>query len=265
MSGASRTSTAETPSEQLSYPVPWKLVAGLTEHIWRGTRTDVDAFTRSILSYIQPPPVLQGMELLPADPRFLLVANHYQRKGLWILHSAGVLTQAIRQHYGPGDPPVRWVVTANWPPWKLGPIQFRSPGDILLPRVAHALHCYAIPFAGKDPKRTARALRRILVEARHVDRPIGLFPEGVAGSAGKLTSALPGIDRFLVQMARLGLPLVPCGISESGRFLIRFGAAIAPGEVLAATHPDQLAMDRIAALLAAGQSEPGGQAASPLA
>lgn len=139
------------PQELIQYPVPWKLVAGLTDHIFQGTRTDVDAFTREILGYIQPPPVFEGLQALPANPRFLLVANHYQRKGLWILHSAGVLTQAIRQHYGPGDPPVRWVVTANWPPWKFGPVQFRSPGDILLPRVAHALHCYAIPFAGKTP------------------------------------------------------------------------------------------------------------------
>ncbi len=236
-------------SEQLSYPVPWKLVAGLTEHIWRGTHTDVDAFTREILSYIQPPPLFEGMELLPEDPRFLLVANHYQRKGLWILHSAGVLTQAIRQHYGPADPPVRWVVTANWPPWKLGPFQFRSPGDLLLPRVAHALHCYAIPFAGKDPKRTAKALRRILQDARHVQRPIGLFPEGVAGSAGVLTQALPGIDRLMLQLAKLGLPAVPCGISESGRFLIRFGPPISASAIKAADNAASLVMSRIAELI----------------
>lgn len=242
-------SSRSPQSELLRYPVPWKLIAGLTEHIWRGTRTDVDAFTRAILGYIQPPPVFEGFEHLPGNPRFLLVANHYQREGLWILHSAGVLTQAIRQHYGAGDPPVRWVVTANWPPWKFGPIEVRSPGDILLPRVAHALHCYAIPFAGKDPKRTAKALRRILQDAKQVDRPIGLFPEGVAGFAGKLTDPLPGIDRFLRQLARLGLPAVPCGISEAGRFLIRFGAPITPSDILQAENPAALAMQRIAELI----------------
>lgn len=239
----------QAPSDQLSYPVPWRLVAGLSEHIWRGTRTDVDAFTREILGYIQPPPVFEGLENLPENPRFLLVANHYQRKGLWILHSAGVVTQAIRQHYGPGDPPVRWVVTANWPPWKLGPLRFRSPGDILLPRVAHALHCYAIPFAGKDPKGTAKALRRILQEAKRVDRPVGLFPEGVAGAAGQLSDALPGIDRLILQLARQGMPAVPCGISEAGRFLIRFGSPVSPEELRNAENPATLVMQRIAGLI----------------
>jgi hypothetical protein len=236
-------------NEQIRYPVPWDLVFGLTNHIRRGTSTNVDAFTRGVVARMDPPPVYEGLDRLPADPRFLLIANHYQREGLWILHSASAVTQAIRKHYGEQDPPVRWVVTANWPRWKVGPWSFPSPGDLILPRVANALHCYSIPFSGKDPKRTARSLRRILQEARTLTRPVGLFPEGVAGSAGKLTDPLPGVDRFVLQMARLGIPAVPCGISERGRFLIRFGSLVTAAELTHAEDPAREMMRRVAELL----------------
>lgn len=239
----------ESAAEPLRYPVPWDIVFGLTGHLRRGSQTDVDAFTRGVVARIQPPPVYEGLEHLPPDPRFLLIANHYQRKGLWILHSASAVTQAIRQHYGEGDPPVRWVVTANWPRWRLGPWTFPSPGDLLLPRVAHALHCYSIPFSGKDPKQTARSLRRILQQAHSVTRPIGLFPEGVAGSAGKLTQALPGVDRFVLQLARMGIPAVPCGISESGRFVVRFGKLVTAAEIAASPNAAEEMMRRVAGLI----------------
>lgn len=214
-------------SEPVSYPVPWDLVFSLTPHIARQTRRDVDDFTRSVVERMRPEPLMEGLDHLPADPRFVLAANHYQRRGLWILHSAAVLTQAIRRAYGPGDPPVRWLVTANWPRWRFGPWSFRSPGDILLPKVAHALWCYPVSFAGSDPAFTARSLRAILRDARSLTRPIGIFPEGVAGAAGQLGPALPGVERFL---GRLGLPVVPAAVSETGgRLRVRFGAAAAPG------------------------------------
>lgn len=213
-------------SEPVSYPVPWDLVFSLTPHIARGTRHDVDGFTRALVARMTPEPLVEGLDLLPQDSRFVLAANHYQRKGLWILHSAAVLTQAIRRAYGPGDPPVRWLVTANWPRWRFGPWSFRSPGDILLPKVAHALWCYPVSFAGANPAFTARSLRTLLRDVRTLTRPIGIFPEGVAGTAGRLNPALPGVDRLLRQ---LKLPIVPAAISESdGRLRVRMGTPVPP-------------------------------------
>lgn len=239
----------EPATEPLRYAVPWDLVFGLSGHVRRGSQTDVDAFTRGVVARMTPPPVFEGMEHLPADPRFLLIANHYQREGLWILHTASAITQAIRERYGEGDPPVRWVVTANWPRWKIGRWSFPSPGDLLLPRVAHALHCYSIPFSGKEPGRTARSLRRILSEARGLERPIGLFPEGVAGSAGALSEALPGVDRFLRQLARAGMPAVPCGVSEHRRFMIRFGAPMTAQELMESPDAASEMMLRVGKLI----------------
>jgi hypothetical protein len=234
----------------IQYPVPWDLVFGLTPHIMHGTQRSVDDFSASVVARMIPEPQILGLQLLPENPRFLLVANHYQRKGLWILHSASVVTQAIRKRYGVGDPPVRWVVTANWPAVRLGPWKFANPGDRLLPRVADALGCYAVSFAKNNPGFTARSIRRLLREAPGVTRPIGLFPEGVAGSAGKLTEPLPGVDRLISHLAKSGMPAVPMAISEAGRLIVRFGETVAAPELAAAPNSAHLLMKRIADLLA---------------
>lgn len=244
-----------TVSAPLSYPVPWKLVFGLGPHIANRTPTSVDAFSAGICAVMNPAPLVTGFEELPTSARFVLVANHFQRKGMWILHPAAVLTQAIRQHYGPGDlysagdPPVRWMVTANWPRLRIGPWSFPSPGDWLLPRVADALACYPVSFAGSNQGFTARSLRRILREAPRASRPLGIFPEGVAGSAGGLTRPLPGINRLIAHLAKSGLPVQPAAILETDRLIIRFGQTVSVHELLAAPDPAELAMKRIGDLL----------------
>ena len=178
----------------------------------------------------------------------MLVANHYQRQGLWILHTAAAITQAVVAVRGPGDPPVRWMVTANWPPWRLGPWRIPSPGDRLLPRVAEALQCYPVSFSGSNPAYTAGSLKRLLRESRSSTVPIGIFPEGVAGTAGRLTDPLPGIERVL---KLLGRPVVPCGVSEAGRLVLRFGPPVTAVELAAAgVDAARLVMGRVAQLLA---------------
>ncbi len=234
---------------QLAYPIPWRLVFGLGPHIAKGTRTSVDSFSAGIVAQMQPEPQIRGRENLPESACFVLVANHFQREGMWILHPAAVLTQAIRKHYGPGDPPVRWVVTANWPRIHVGPLSFASPGDLLLPRVAHALHCYPVSFAGCNQAFTARSIRRILREAPKSGRPLGLFPEGVAGAAGKISQPLPGVDRLLLHLAKAGMPVVPAGVSEDGRLIVHFGVVIGTREVMAAADPAALAMQRVSELM----------------
>lgn len=235
--------------KQLAYPVPWRLVLGLGPQIANGTRTSVDAFSAGICAQMDPPPQIVDECNLPESARFVLVANHYQRKGMWILHPAAALTQAIRKHYGPTDPPVRWIVTANWPRVRLGLLSFPSPGDVLLPRVAEALACYPVSVARSNQAFTARTLRRILREAPNSTRPLGLFPEGIMGSAGKLSQPLPGIERLLGYLAKAGLPVMPAGITEHNRLIIRFGRLITAEQLLNADNAAVLAMQKLAELL----------------
>ena len=237
-------------SELVSYPIPWRSVFNLWPNMLHRTPTSVDAFSASIVANLPLAPRITGLENLPPSARFVLAANHYQRPGLWIMHPASVLTQAIRQHYGPADPPVRWMVTANWPPIKFGPWKFRSPGDILLPRVADALACYPVSFVRSNPAYTARSLRRILREAPLLNRPLGIFPEGVAGSAGKLTDPIPGVNRLLSHLAKHGLPVQPAAIGEEqGRLLVRFGPTISCAAILEARDAAKFTMQHIAEIL----------------
>ncbi len=234
----------------IQYPVPWDQVFSLWPHIVNGTRRNVDDFSAKIVAKMDPGPQILGLEHLPENPRFVLVANHYQRKGLWIIHVASALTQIIAERYGRRvDPPVRWMVTANWPALKVGPWNFPSPGDILLPRVAHALSCFPVSFVGNNPAYTASTLKRILKATDTLERPIGIFPEGVAGSAGSLSDPLPGVDRFMALLARRGWPAMPAGISEKGRFVIRLGKLVAADEMIAAPDAAKLLMGRVAQLI----------------
>lgn len=231
----------------LRYPVPWDLVFGLAPHLANRTQQNIHDFTRGIVARMDPAPRLVGLEHIPREGPFVLVANHYQRKGLWILHTAAAMTQAVVAARGTGDPPVRWMVTANWPPWRFGPFSMASPGDRLLPRVAEVLQCYPVSFSGGNPAYTAASLRRLLREARSSPVPIGIFPEGVAGAAGVLTDPLPGIERVLVLLRR---PVVPCGVSEDGRFVLRFGSPVAAAELEAAgADAAKLVMRQVAQLM----------------
>jgi hypothetical protein len=89
----------------------------------------------------------------------------------------------------------------------------------------------------------------MLRDVKTLGRPIGLFPEGAAATAGKLSPPLPGVDRLLRQLAKRGWPVLPAAISEDGRFVIRFGPVVAAGALLGAPDPAALAMQRIKDLL----------------
>lgn len=229
--------------------VPLRLIFSLGPNILHRKPTSVDSFTAGLCKVI-PPALIKGTENLPADPTFVLAANHYQRKGLWILFPAAILTQVIRRHYGPSDPPVRWIVTANWPRIRLGRLSFPSPGDILLPRVADALACYPVSFAGSNQAFTARSIRRILREAPRSNRPLGIFPEGVGGSAGIFTNPIPGVERLLSHLAKAGMPVVPACISEAaGRLVFQIGPVITTGEIQHSQNAARLVLSTIQSLL----------------
>ena len=237
---------------EVAIKVPWRLIFGLGPNIVDRSPTSVDVFTAGICKVIKPEPLISGLENLPENPTFVLAANHYQRKGLWILFPAAILTQIIRQHYGPADPPVRWMVTANWPRIRLGRLSFPSPGDILLPRVADALACYPVSFAGSNQEFTARSIRRVLREAPRASRPLGIFPEGVGGSAGVLTKAIPGVGRLLTHLAKAGMPVVPVCISEAqGRLVFRIGGVVKTREIIQSSDAAALVLACIQALLPA--------------
>lgn len=239
----------------VQYAVPWDLVFGLTPHIANGTRRDVDDFSASVVARMDPAPVFENLENIPTAGKFLVIPNHFERPGVWILHSASAVTQGVRQVLGPGNPPVHWVVTANWPPMRVGPWTIPSPGDILLPKVAHALHCFPVSFARLNPGFTAASIRRLLKAAPTLVRPIGIFPEGVAGTADHIADPLPGVERLIAHLAKLGYAAVPVGIREEDRLIVRFGTAISSSELAASSNAAQLLMNHVRQLVSGSDPE----------
>ena len=72
----------EGPRGLKRYPVPWRQVLALTPYIGQRTRYSVRRFTEEPVKLLQPAPEVTGLDQLPPSPRFILAANHYQRKGL---------------------------------------------------------------------------------------------------------------------------------------------------------------------------------------
>jgi 1-acyl-sn-glycerol-3-phosphate acyltransferase len=227
---------------ELRYPVPWDIIFRLTPYIARGTPAPTPVLLRSLLERMQPRPLYAGLEHIPPAPPFVLAANHYQRRHLWIAHAAAALAEPLRLRFC--STPVRWIVTSNWPPLVLGPLRIPSPGDWLLPRVAAALGYYSVPFAASRPGRTASSLRRLLRDAP--SSIVGIFPEGARATTGPLSPPLPGLDRLFLHLARAGLAVLPARVSESGsRFLIRFGAPLPPPLIIESPSRSSLVMRAI--------------------
>jgi hypothetical protein len=85
-----------------------------------------------------------------------------------------------------------------------------------------------MPPALQDIEERARAVRQVLEYARRVEYPvIGLAPEGRDApheQPGVLIEPPPGVGRFVLQLARLGLSISPVGVyEEAGNLCIRFG------------------------------------------
>ena len=160
------------------------------------------------------------------------------------------LTQAIRQHYGPGDPPVRWLVTANWPSIRVGPLRFPSPAICSsesgrCARVlsgllrSHESHLYSAQLAQNFPRHAAS------------ESPFGHF----SGRRGRFGRPIDGADSwrgtFADSLGEFGLPVQPVGTSEGkGRLMMRLGPTISCETLLSAREDAaKLTMQRIAALL----------------
>ncbi len=229
---------------ELRYPVPWDLVFSLTPHIARRTQAPTATLLASLVERMPAPPLVHGLENIPSAPPFVIAANHYQRRGLWIAHATAAIAHAVAQR-SPRDTPLRWLVTANFPPLRLGPLRLPSPGDLFLPHVARALGYFSVPFAASNPARTARSLLAALRESPRCI--LGLYPEGAQANASSIGPPLPGMDRLFHLLAQRNLPVLPVRISENAtQFVIEFLSPISPAQLAATPAPAAAVMDRIA-------------------
>ena len=69
-----------------------------------------------------------------------------------------------------------------------------------------------------------------------------------AGTADEIVEPLPGTNRLISMLARLGYGVLPARVYETDRLTVRFGCHIPTKELLSAPAPAELAMRRVADL-----------------
>ncbi len=201
-------------------------------------------------------PCVTGVEHIPAEGSFVLVANHYQRLNLWIGWSGTLLIDTIARkramvvHVVTTDrarigrftlPGTRWLIKRVAAVW-----------DLVLvtpPAVAH----------GKSDGQRYILLRllRLLKRQDGRDACLVLMPEGDEGGTSGLIDALPGSGRALTAFSARHLPIVPAAVwDEDGRLFANFGEPFSlrvPPTETAREAVDisgrQTVMEHIAALL----------------
>ncbi len=201
-------------------------------------------------------PHLSGVEQLPAQGSFVLLANHYQRFDLWIGWSGALLIDAVAQQRAM---PVHVVTTDRA---RIG--RFTVPGTRwLIERVAGVWDLIPVTppaVAREHREKTHYTLLRIMRLLRRADGAsvcILLMPEGDEGNTDGLIDAMPESGRALYALSRLGLPLVPAAVwEEDGVLHASFGKPFSLAALpltLSTQEIDMqaraLVMDRIAALL----------------
>jgi len=166
----------------------------------------------------------QGLENVPPEGPFVLVTNHYARRGLQPYHFGMFITTVIAERRRL-SPAIRWVITSEWYGYRIGPIPI--PVWLirwLFRRVGKVYGQVVMPRQASLAVGRAAVLRRIARIAQ--SEPIGLMPE--AGGSGILQEPLEGSGLFLQALSERGLPLVPAGVwEEDDTLMVSFGEPFA--------------------------------------
>ena len=248
------------------YPILWSTLFRLSAGMLRRSPLSFRAEARQAVQRIRPgdravqPFLVSGSEYIPKSGPCLLVANHYTRPGFhswWLGLSISALVPME----------VHWIVSAGW---NFAGRQVSRATRVLFPRMADVYGFTAMPPMPPDPDEVAEraiAVRRVLRYVRSAPQPVvGLMPEGEDEKSGILQMPPPGSGRFMLQLAKLGLVVVPAGVVElAGSLCVRFGPhfTLNPASGLAADERDLQAsrqvMGAIASLLPEGMRGEFGQ------
>lgn len=229
------------PQHLLRYHLPAGALVQLSLSIIFGRpRRSLGNDATWLLTTRQPRPLLTGTEHLPASG-CLLVANHYQRPGLWIGWVGALVAATLYARHPAVDPPLRILVTdTQHLTWRGR--QRALPFSCWFLRRAAALWGL-IPLPADPADRQGRGLAlRTALRCLKTGQVVLLFPEGEAGSAAGLSAALPGTGTF-VALASRHAPILPLRFWEDGGTLHgQIGSPIT--EQLAAVERDDAAIRR---------------------
>jgi hypothetical protein len=206
------------------YSYPLRLIPGLLLGILSGRHRSFRADAMLCIQGLIPPLRVFGESNIPGSGPCALAMNHYHRPGFgawWIaLAIAAVVPQELH-----------WVMTAEWTfPGRWYGFLGRPALRWVLKR---ATRMYGFTSMPPMPPRPAdvvarsRSVRTVLDHIHHhPGSMLAVSPEGADAPGGVLVWPPTGAGRFLLLLAKEGLPIVPVGCwEEKGSLCLRFGEA----------------------------------------
>jgi len=165
---------------------------------------------------------VESLEQVPAVGPFILVMNHFSRRGLRPYHCAMAVNVAVAERRTDAGAYIRWAFTSEYVGLRIGPIPVpQSFLRWLFRRVALVYGFVTLPRREERVMGRAAALRELRRTVRHT--PVGLTPEGLL-SSGRLVRPPEGSGLFLATISAGEIPLLPVGLWEDrGALHIRFG------------------------------------------
>ena len=244
------------PKLRYRIPLDWAFAMGRDMLLGRprSFRADCALAVRSLPRR----PKVEGLEHVPREGPLVVVANHYQRRDLWVGFCGGLLCDAlwsVRDNLRcrfvitdralldgvtvPLTPAIFARVARVWDMILVTPPETRDAGADNARR--HALRACLEALRGEQGRSTC----------------LIISPEGVRGNTRGLKTAAPGSGRSLLALAATGAPLLPVAVFEEpgGALHLRIGPGwhpVAPHDLpkaqLDAWAGDD-ALRRVAALL----------------
>jgi 1-acyl-sn-glycerol-3-phosphate acyltransferase len=175
--------------------------------------------------HVPAPPILRGADNVPEQGPFVLVANHYERPGLWMAWPAVYLSNVVWQRTGSE---LHWMAIEEWESFSMGGV--RVPPwmtRVVFQRAYGTYGIIAMPSANAPAAARAGAMRSA-VQTIKAGGVIGLMPEATVGPTPELLEAREGVGAFLLLLANAGARVLPVGLfEESARLVAQCGEPFA--------------------------------------
>lgn len=229
MQGPTRNGSGEVPSRGYAYGPAYRLTLPL---IARGAVAILLRHPRSlagdasiVLGHMPASPLVRGADRIPEEGAFIVVANHYERPGLWMAWPAMLISRVVQARTGRET---HWIAIQEWESFSLWGISI--PRGLIRAVFQRAFATYGIiAMPPPDSPAASRAsAMRLAASAARRGSILGLMPEGTVGPTPELLPAREGAGLFVLLLAAGGTRVLPVGLyEEEGRLVADFGEPFA--------------------------------------